>query len=206
MSKRPATTKDTRMRQLVTQEAARIMAEEGINDYLVAKRKAAERLGAPDTRNLPGNREIQDALIEYQRLFGGEDRPVLVQRLREAAIDAMQFLERFEPRLVGSVLHGTATEHSDVNLHLFAETPEEVVFFLMEHGIPHEITERRFRFGREEQVSIPVYRLVAGDVAIDLAVFPRKGLREAPRSRIDGAPMERAGIAAVQELLPAAKR
>ncbi|HEX5512801.1 MAG TPA: hypothetical protein VFY81_00225 [Gammaproteobacteria bacterium] len=194
------------MRQLVTQEAARIMAEEGINDYLVAKRKAAERLGAPDTRNLPGNREIQDALIEYQRLFGGEERPALMQRLREAAVDAMQFLERFEPRLVGSVLHGTATEHSDVNLHLFAETPEEVVFFLMEHGIPHAVTERRFRFGREEQVSIPVYRLVAGDVAIDLAVFPRKGLREAPRSRIDGAPMERAGVAAVQELLPTAKR
>lgn len=203
MSKRPVTTKDTRVRLLVTQEAARIMAEEGISDYLVAKRKAAERIGAPDTRNLPGNREIQEALIEYQRLFGGSERPALLRRLRETAVEAMQFLDRFQPRLVGSVLHGTATEHSDVNLHLFAETPEELVFFLLEHDIPHEVSERRFRFGREDYVSVPVYRLVAGDIAVDLAVFPRKGLREAPRSRIDGLPMERAGIALVQEMLAA---
>lgn len=204
MSKRPVTTKDTRVRLLVTQEAARIMAEEGINDYLVAKRKAAERIGAPDTRNLPRNSEIQDALIDYQRLFGGDERPALLRRLRETAIEAMQFLERFQPRLVGSVLHGTATEHSDVNLHLFAETPEELVFFLMEHDIPHEVTERRFRFGREDYVHIPVYRLIAGDIAVDLAVFPRKGLREAPRSRIDGQPMERAGISMVREMLTVA--
>lgn len=203
MSKRPVTTKDTRVRLRLTQEAARIMAEEGINDYLVAKRKAAERIGAPDTRNLPTNREIQDALIDYQRLFGGSERPALLRRLREVAIEAMQFLERFQPRLVGSVLHGTATEHSDVNLHLFAETPEELVFFLLEHDIPHEVTERRFRYGREEYVTIPVYRLVAGDVAVDLAVFPSKGLREAPRSRIDGQPMDRAGIGTVRELMAA---
>jgi hypothetical protein len=202
MSKRQgATTKDARMRQLVAQEAARIMAEEGISDYLLAKRKAAERLGAPDTRNLPRNREIQDALIDHQRLFGGDQQTALVRELRNAAVEAMRFLRRFEPRLVGSVLQGTATEHSDINLHLFAETPEEVVFFLMEHDIPYEITERRFRFGREEYATMPVYRLVAGDTVVDLSVFPLKGLREAPRSPVDGQPMERGGIAAVQERL-----
>lgn len=204
MSKRPANTKDARMRQLVTQEAARIMAEEGINDFLVAKRKAAERLGAPDTRNLPGNREIQDALIEHQRLFGGEERDALLRRLRQAALEAMEFLVRFQPRLVGSVLHGTATEHSDVNLHVFAETPEDVALFLMEHGIPYELTERRFRFGREDYVTVPVYRLIAGDVPVDLAVFSLNGLREAPRNRVDGQPMVRAPIAAVREKLTAA--
>jgi hypothetical protein len=203
MSKRPATTKDARMRELVTQEAARIIAEEGINDYLVAKRKAAERLGAPETRNLPGNREIQDALIDYQRLFGGEARVSHVRHLREAAVAAMEFLHRFQPRLVGSVLHGTATEHSDINLHIFAETPEEVALFLMEHGIPYEVSERRFRFGREGHVSIPIYRFMAGDVMVDLAVFSVNGLREAPRSRIDGQPMLRAAIGAVREQLSA---
>lgn len=191
------------MRQLVAQEAARIMAEEGVSDYLVAKRKAAERLGAPDTRNLPRNREIQDALIDHQRLFGGVQQVALVRELRSAAVEAMRFLQRFEPRLVGSVLHGTATEHSDINLHLFAETPEEVVFFLMEHDIPYETAERRFRFGREEYATVPVYRLVAGDTVVDLSVFPLKGLREAPRSPVDGQPMERSGVAAVRERLMA---
>ena len=201
MPKRSVTTKDARMRQLVTQEAARIMAEEGISDYLVAKRKAAERLGAPDTRNLPTNREIQDALIDHQRLFGGAGRRVLLRRLRQVAVEAMEFLRRFEPRLVGSVLHGTATEYSDVNLHVFAETPEEVALFLMDQGIPYEVAERRFRFGREEPVAIPAYRFVAGDVAVELAVVSVKGLREAPRSRIDGQPMARAALGAVREQL-----
>lgn len=203
MSKRSGATKDVRMRQLVAQEAARVMAEEGVSDYLVAKRKAAERLGAPDTRNLPRNREIQDALIDHQRLFGGAEQEALVRELRHAAVEAMRFLQRFQPRLVGSVLQGTATEHSDINLHLFAETPEELVLFLMEHDIPFESAERRFRFGREEYVNIPVYRLVAGDTAIDLSVFPLKGLREAPRSPVDGQPMERSGISALQERLAA---
>lgn len=198
-----AATKDIRMRQRVAQEAARIMDEDGINDYLLAKRKAAERLGAPDTRNLPRNREIQEALIDRQRLFGGARQEALVRELRRAAIEAMRFLQRFRPRLVGSVLHGTATEHSDINLHLFAETPEEVVLFLMEHDIPFETTERRFRFGREEYVNVPVYRLVAGDTVVDLSIFPSKGLREAPRSPIDGQPMERGGLATVQERLAA---
>jgi len=203
MSKRLTTTKDARMRQLVTQEAAKIMAEEGISDYLVAKRKAAERLGAPDTRNLPTNREIQDALIDYQRLFQGEEQPVLVRRLREVAVEAMEFFARFRPRLVGSVLHGTATEHSDVNLHLFADSPEEVVLFLMDHQIPYEASERRFRFGLDSYETLPVYRFVAGDTVVDVAVFSTKGLREAPRSRIDGQPMDRAGVGAVRELLAA---
>src|SRR5690606_21550295 len=132
MPKRPATTRDARMRQRVTQGAARIMAGEAISGCPVATRKAAERLGAPDTRTPPTRRATRDALIAPQRLRGGAGRPALLRRLRQVAVEAMEFLRRFEPRLVGSVLHGTATEHSDVNLHVFAETPEEVAFFLMD--------------------------------------------------------------------------
>lgn len=200
MGKR-SSTKDERMRQLVTLEAARIMAEEGIGDYLIAKRKAAERLGAPETRNLPNNREIQDALIDYQRLFRGSQQTELVRRLREAAVEGMEFFARFEPRLVGSVLHGTATEHSDVNLHLFADTPEEVAIFLMDNRIPFETAERRLKYGRETYEVFPVYRFLAGEVVIDATVFPTKGLREAPRSRIDNQTMERANLGAVRGLL-----
>lgn len=189
------------MREMVTQEAAKIMAEEGVGDYLVAKRKAAQRLGAPDTRNLPTNREIQVALENYQRLFVGEGQERLVRHLREAALEAMGFFQRFEPRLVGSVLHGTATPHSDVNLHLFADAPEEVAIFLMDNQIPYELAERRFRFGPEQYEAFPVYRFVAGDVAVDLTVFGRNGLRQAPMSRIDGQPMERANLGGVKALL-----
>lgn len=198
---RKASTKDERMRQRLTQEAARIMVEEGVSDYGFAKRKAAERVGAPETKNLPANREIQQALQDYQRLFHAEDQPERLRRLRRDALEAMKFFARFRPRLVGSVLNGTATAHSDINLHLFADTSEEVVLFLMEHQIPYETEERRFRFGREEYQMYPVYRFVAGDAVVDLTVFGPTGLRQAPRSRIDDQPMQRADAAAVSALL-----
>ena len=194
--------RDSRMRERLIQVAARLMAEEGIRDFYLAKRKAADRLGAPDTRNLPQNREIQAALTDYQRLFGGADQARHLRRLRGAALEAMEFFGRFHPRLVGSVLEGTADAHSDINLHVFADTPEEIALFLMEHHIPFEEDWRRLRFsGSDDYVLLPVCRFVAGDTRIDLTVFDRLGLRQSPRSRTDGQPMRRANRAAVRRLL-----
>lgn len=194
--------RDARMRELLTQECARIMAVEGVRDFSLAKRKAALRLGAPDTRNLPQNREIQDALLEYQRLFGGAARQATLRELRAAAVEAMEFFARFRPRLVGPVLDGTADDYSEVNLHLFADTPEEVVLFLMEHDIPFDTDERRFRFD-DGYVFLPVHRFVAGEARMDVCVFSELGLRHPPRSRVDGRPMRRAAVAEVRALLDA---
>lgn len=193
--------RDQRMRQRITVEAARIMAEEGVRDYLVAKRKAADRLGAPGTENMPRNREIQEAVAEYQRLFLGESHELHLRRLREAALEAMAFFARFRPRLVGSVLDGTASDWSEVSLHVFADTPEDVVVFLLDKGIPFEPGERRLRFNRDDWEPFPVYRFMAGDVPVDLTVFASNGLRQAPRSQVDGQPMDRANREAVQRLL-----
>ncbi|PWG64811.1 hypothetical protein [Sediminicurvatus halobius] len=192
--------RDTRMRELLAQECARIMSAEGVRDFSLAKRKAALRLGAPDTRNLPQNREIQDALLDYQRLFGGVAQQNTLRALREAALEAMTFFERFRPRLVGPVLDGTADDYSEVNLHLFADTPEEVVLFLMEHDIPFDTDERRFRYD-DDYVFLPVYRFVAGETRMDVCVFTERGLRHPPRSRVDGRPMRRANVSEVRSLL-----
>lgn len=189
------------MRQRLAQTAARIMVEEAVKDFHLAKRKAAERLGAPDTRNMPGNREIQDAVHDYQRLFMGRSQVDHLRELRKAAVEAMEYFGRFRPKLVGSVLDGTAGEHSDVNLHLFADTVEDVSIFLMDHDIPFEMGERRFNFGRNGYLSFPTYRFFAGAVAVDLTVFSADGLREAPRSRVDGTPMRRANVGSVRALL-----
>jgi hypothetical protein len=191
------------MRERLVREAARIMADEGLHDFYLAKRKAAARLGAPSTGNLPQNREIQEALAEYQRLFGGDEQAANVRRLREAALEAMEFFARFRPRLVGSVLDGTADERSEVNLHLFADTPDEVAVFLMESDIPYDTEERRYRFGREEYGFVPVYRFVAGGVRMDLAVFATRWVSHPPRSRVDGQPVRRAGPEEVRQLISA---
>ena len=89
---KPTTRADENLRRALAQEAARVMAEHGVRDFLFAKRKAAERFGVVDGSVLPRNTEIEAALVEYQRLFGGEEHveSLLAQRL--AAVEAMRYL------------------------------------------------------------------------------------------------------------------
>ncbi|MDQ2697046.1 MAG: hypothetical protein M3Z21_17040 [Pseudomonadota bacterium] len=190
-----------RQRILLAQQCARIMAEEGVKDFLTAKRKAATRLGVANRALLPSNAEIERALAEYQRLFKADRQPLRLRTLRQAAVEAMHFFARFRPRLVGGVLAGTADAHSDITLHLFADTPEEVVLFLLEHDIPFVTSERRLNLGSGGYASYPVYGFAAGDAGIDLTVLPPEAERQPPRSPVDGRPMRRAGVAAVQALL-----
>ena len=177
------------------------MAEQGIRDYGVAKRKAAERIGVRNERDLPANREIEAALRDYQRLFQAGTQPQRLQRLREIAIEAMTFFARFEPRLVGAVLEGTADEHSAVCLHLFDDDPSEVLRFLDEHHIPFDEDERVLRLSREHSAEFPTLRFDADETTIDLTVLPRLLQRQAPLSRTADAPMARASINAVRALV-----
>ena len=191
------------LRRALAQEAARIMAQHGIHDFLTAKRKAAERLGVTDSGALPRNVEIEDALAEYQRLFDAGPHQQSLQEQRRAALHAMQWLSQFEPRLVGAVLSGTATEHADIQLHLFADRPENVTLQLVDRGVAHEITERRVRLDPERIKAFPGLRFIVKDRRIEATVFPRDGIRQAPVSPVDGKPMRRADTAELEALLDA---
>ena len=197
--------RDQQMRVRIAQEAARLMSEEGVQDFYAAKRKAAQHLGAPDTRNMPRNQEVEAALQEYQRLFMGEQQAEQLRALRVTAVQAMQFLANFHPRVVGSVLSGTAGLHADVNLHLFADTPEEVSVFLMDNSIPFEPSMKRLRVAREQWEEYPSYQFMAGDYPVELVVFPAEKWREAPRSPVDGKPMQRARIEELEVLITEAE-
>jgi uncharacterized protein YgbK (DUF1537 family) len=189
------------MRRALAQEAARIMSEHGIRDFLVAKRKAAERFGVTDNAVLPKNIEIEDALAEYQRLFGGDSHAESLYAQRSAALEAMRQLQEFEPRLVGAVLSGTATEHSDVQLHLFADRAESVAIKLMDAGIAHEVTERRVKMNAERVLAYPGVRFEIDECPIEATVFPTDGIRQAPVSPVDGKPMRRANANELEQLL-----
>jgi hypothetical protein len=189
------------LRHRIAQEAARLMAQSGNRNFLQAKRKAAEQIGVSDARHLPSNREVEDALAAYQRLFRGERQAGELLRLRRTATEAMRFLADFSPRLVGPVLEGTADAYSEVNLHLFADSIEDVGHFLSERGVPAVLGERRLRLAPESYVSQPEYRFVAGEVPIALTVFNAPSGRHAPLSPVDGRPMRRAALAEVERLL-----
>lgn len=190
------------LRVLLAQESARVIAEDGVRDYQLAKRKAAARLGVRDLHgNLPTNGEIEAALEERQRIFGGTSHDAIVRRLRQAALEAMRSFAAFEPRLVGPVLTGTATEHNDVQLHLYCDSPERIAILLLERAIPHEQVERRIKRMSGEHRAVPAFRFVAGEVTFEVQVFPYDDIREAPASSIDGKPMRRASLKDVEALL-----
>ncbi len=195
-----APTRSDHLRSAVAQEAARLMAEHGIQDYLVAKRKAAERYGVVDGAFLPRNTEIEAALMAYQRLFGGAQHASSLQEQRRVALQAMQLLEKFEPRLVGSVLTGTATEFADIQLHVFSDRAEDVYVHLMDKRYEYEVFERRMRMTPERQVLVPSVRFEIGEETVEAFVFPKDGIRQAPISPVDGKPMRRAGLQEVADL------
>jgi hypothetical protein len=197
---RRAPNRSDHLRSAVAQEAARLMAEHGINDYLVAKRKAAERYGVVEGALLPRNTEIEEALASYQRLFGGEQHASSLQQQRQVALHAMRLLQKFEPRLVGAVLLGTATEHSDIQLHVFSDSAEAVYLQLADRRFEYEVFERKLRMTPERWISVPSVRVEIQSQMVEAFVFPADGIRQAPVSAVDGRPLRRAGIAEVESL------
>lgn len=189
------------LRRTLAVEAARLMAEHGIDDFGFAKRKAAERFGTFEGAVLPSNAEVEAALQEYQRLFEADTHGETLYVLRQTAITAMELLVEFTPRLVGPVLTGTATRNTEVQLHLFAERAEAVTIRLLDTAIPHELVERRVKVRADEWVLTPAVRLTVDDIPVDALVFGRDGQRQAPLSPTDGRPLRRASIDEVRALL-----
>lgn len=196
-----AQTRTRERRQQLAHEAARLMAEGGIRDYHLAKLKAAQRLGIHDDASLPRNREIEEALREYQRLFLGSDQAFEVRRRREAAVNALEFFRDFEPRLVGATLEGTADGNSEVALQLHCDDADAVPRWLDEHGIPTQSHSRHLRLDRQREADFPVWLFSAEDLSFDLTVLPADVVRQAPLSGVDGKPMRRASLAQLRVLL-----
>lgn len=198
---RPRAIRGDDLRRALAQEAARIMFEHGVDDYGFAKRKAAERLGASEYAVLPKNAEIDAALAEYQRLFAADTHADTLAEQRRVAVDAMELLGDFEPRLVGPVLSGTATPHQEISLHVFSDSPEAVTLRLLEDHIQYRVAEHRVRMNAERVLQVPALQFSVYDFPVDATVFPRDGIRQSPLSPSDGRPMRRAALAEVRALV-----
>ena len=185
----------------VAAEAARIIATESQSNFHVAKRKAAERVGVSQRAALPSNLEVQDALQNYQRLYGGQQHATNLERLRKVAANAMRMLQDFSPRLVGPVLDGTAGRHSRVSLHLFCDGPEHLILYFLELGTPFSQEQRQIRWHDGNYRIVPVLVIEQSGVKVELAVFSPIDLRQAPPSPIDGRPQHRAGLIELECLL-----
>jgi hypothetical protein len=182
--------------------AARIMAEEGIDDFALAKRKAARRLGAADSEALPANDEIEAELRDYLALYQAEEHPERITEMRRAALAAMRALERFNPYLTGPVLAGLAGPYAEIELQLFPESSKEVELFLLDLDIAYEASDER-RYTGDRARAVAVISLAWEGVPLRLSVFDPRDERAAMKTTQAGKVTARAGIAEVRSLVEA---
>lgn len=190
------------LRQLVADETARLLYDEGYRDYRVAKQKAAQRLGADNhAKNQPSNEEIEQALQDYVQLLDPVEHQANLKLHREIALEAMEFLQPFQPYLTGSALDGTSGPLSAVTLHLSANRAEDVIFHLEEQNIPFQIQERKVKAGKKQDY-FPLLRLYVDNVEVELMIFPDN--RHASMSALNsmtGKALKRADAKRLQEIL-----
>ena len=196
--------KDDKIRGLIACEAARLMYEDGVREYRDAKRKAAKRFGPEKAlslgSHLPTNAEIHE---ELARLIESREQTLLPGRLLNLRATALAYLELFavfSPYLVGSVLSGTVTKRSDIDIHLFCDAIEEVESLLAERGIPFETETVPIRKGGVIKDYTHIYLDDEG-VMIECSVYPARERRNRTVSSITGKPMERAGATQLKKLI-----
>lgn len=187
-------------RSRIAHFAARLMAEDGIEDYALAKRKAARQAGVPDTRALPTNEEIAVALKTYQQIYHREEHRSRLRDLRGKAVRAMQELMQFNPYLTGSVLNGSAGKYADINLQLFTDNVKAVELYLIDRRIPYQAAQSRLYSG-EELRTVPVYTVNDDGTEIELTVLSTLDLRAPLKASLEGKAIERAKLPAVERLL-----
>lgn len=180
--------------------AARIMAEEGIDDFSLAKRKAARRLGAADTEALPANDEIEAELREYLALYQADAHPERIGELRRIALEAMNALEQFNPYLTGPVLAGIAGPYAQIDLQLFPESTKEVELFLLDRDLAYQASDER-RYTGDRARAVAVIELAWQGVPLRLSVFDPRDERAALKTSLAGRVAPRAGIAEVRTLV-----
>ena len=199
------------IRQMIAQQAARMMAEDGINDFAYAKKKAGKQLGVSEASVLPTNAEIEEEIRLYHEIYNADEQPLELEKLRKAALITMQLFERFNPHLTGSVLDGTAGKFAQTNIHLFADSAKEVEMFLLNMQIPFVSSEKSYRLSdkpskdKKEKVrkTVPVFTLETELGVQKLSVFDVDDLRIATKRTSDGGNAERADVADLQLLLNA---
>jgi hypothetical protein len=191
----------SKLRQQIAWEAARLMYQRQESEYYRAKMKAAHRLchGWAKPADLPSNAEVRDQIQLFARIHEGEARKDNLLAMRLAALAMMERLERFRPRLIGSVLTGHVRAGSDIDIHLFSDSVEAVGHVLEQHGLPHTVERKLVRKHSESRTYTHIH--VEAEFTFELTVYSSKEAHYVFKSSITGKPIERTSIAELRQFL-----
>jgi hypothetical protein len=189
------------LRAQIAAAAARLVAQDGA-DYGTAKRKAARQvlgMDSPAANLLPDNVQIEDEVRRYQALFQGPAQAARLAALRARALEVMDALAEFRPYLTGAVMSGTAGEHDDIHLQLFAESAKEVEIYLLNRNVNIEISETpHFKGARHDPVETVSF--LWHNEAVHAELYDLNDLRGALKPRSDGR-LQRVDAAGLRALM-----
>lgn len=188
------------MRLQIAAVAARLMAQDGIDDFALAKRKAARQLGVGDTQSLPGNDEIEEQLRAYQCLYQEQEQRERLRDLRVQAVTMMKEIESYRPYLTGQVLSGIAGRYGDIDLQVFTDDAKSLELLFLNRGIDYSAAEQRRWIGGEAR-SITVLSVDWKGTQANISILGAKDERVALRTSQSGRVMARAALPAVELLV-----
>ncbi len=167
-------------RLMVARRAADFIMEEGITDYLFAKKKAAKSLGLLTSDNLPSNQEIDNALKEYQNIFQEEVDSAIINKIKEEALNTMVLFEDFNPHLTGQLLEGLIPKFPKIQINLFTDNIKEVEYTLLNNNITFDVKDTIYQEKLSKKKStktIPAFILEGVWFPIELKVYFENDIR-----------------------------
>ena len=191
----------SKLRRQIAYQAAVMMYQRQESEYFQAKQKASRQVcrGWVKPKDLPSNAEIREQILQLARMFEGETRTENLQSMRFAALHMMRLLERFRPRLIGSVLTGHIRQGSDIDLHLFSDNVESVTAELDYHGYQYDVEYKRVVKGGERNLYKHVH--VQDKYSFELTVYPTNKRSFGFKSSITGKLIQRASIPELEQFL-----
>src|SRR4051812_39509243 len=163
---------DSKLRQAIAIEAARLMYERIESEYFTAKRKAAKRLCRHSLKpeDLPSNAEIREQIQTFARLHEGDNRTRNLRDMRVEALRMMRQLRPFRPRLIGSVMTGHVRKGSDIDLHVFSDSPALVADLLEQAGCQFDLERKQVVKHGEARVFTHIH--VHDRFNFELTIYP----------------------------------
>jgi predicted nucleotidyltransferase len=197
----PERMSDVKLRQAIALEAARLMYERIESEYFTAKRKAAKRLcrRSPKPEDLPSNAEIREQIQLFARIHEGDKRTQHLRDMRLEALRLMRLLRQFRPRLIGSVMTGHVRKGSDIDIHVFSDSPALISDLLEQAGCQHDLERKQVVKHGEARVFTHIH--VFDRFNFELTIYPEDKAHYVFKSSITGKAIERASIRELEELL-----
>lgn len=152
----------------IAQRAAQLICNHQQTDPKQASQQATLELGLSKKEDQPSAAAIDAAIADYRQLFS-PNYDIELLTLRQKALALLEFFKQFQPYLFGSVLKGSASKHSDINLLIFSDDPKAIEIFLLNQQIDYSCRERKTQY---RQTDAPAIAFWFDNTQVHLQVLP----------------------------------